>query len=126
MASHFVMCPLQCEDYGAQGLIHVLQFVEMAKSGGNAKLHLLGFLLTMVARLSIHKAYEQEIRKLYGKDVFTATFPYLTAYKEAISYGMPITTYSPASPAAQAIREVADEVIARVKEHQEIATKVLS
>ena len=126
MASHFVMCPLQCEDYGAQGLIHVLQFVDTVKSHGNPKLKLLGFLLTMVARLSIHKAYEQELKKLYHKDVFTSHFPYLSAYKEAISYGMPITAYKPESPAAQAIREVANEVLARVKKHQEITTKELS
>lgn len=126
LASHFVLIPLQCEDYGAQGLAHVLQCVEMVKEHGNPKLHLLGFLLTMVARLSIHKAYQQEIRKLYGKDVLTANVPFLTAYKEAISYGMPINRYDSDSDAARAIGAVADEILARVKQHQQITTKEAS
>jgi chromosome partitioning protein len=122
LASHFAVCPLQCEDYGAQGLIHVLQFVEFARKHGNPRLHLLGFLLTMVSRLSIHKAYEREIRKLYGEEVFTATVPYLTAFKEAISYGLPVTEYEPASVAARAIHEVADEVSTRIQQHRKNIT----
>jgi chromosome partitioning protein len=122
MASHFVVIPLQCEDYGAQGIVHALQFVEQAKRHGNPKLTLLGFLLTMVARLSIHRAYQQEIRKLYGKDVLNGKVPYLTAFKEAISYGQYVNRYAPDSDAAKAINKVADEVLARVLERQNTTT----
>ncbi len=124
MASHFVLCPLQCEDYGAQGLAYALQFVEMAQQHGNPKLHLLGFLLTMVvARLSIIAAYQREIRGLYGKGVFTAEVPFLTAYKEAISYQQPVSFYKSGSEATRAIRAVADEILARAQEHHLLTTK---
>ena len=118
LASNYVICPLQCEDYGAQGLIRVLNFVDLAMKHGNRKIRLLGFLLTMVSRLSIHRAYETEIRKLYGDEVFAATVPYLTAFKEAISYGMPVTQYQSGSGAADAIRRVADEVLNRIQKHR--------
>jgi chromosome partitioning protein len=119
LGSNFVLTPLQPESYGGQGIAHVLQFIELAKQSGNQDLRLLGFVLSMVGRrLSIQKLYQEEIRRLYGTDVFEADVPFATAYKEAVSSGTPVNFYKPASEATRAIRLVAEEILARVAEHQ--------
>jgi chromosome partitioning protein len=81
----------------------------------NPRLRLLGYLLTMFnPRLGIHQAYAKTLRELYAGDVFDATVPIATDFKEAIAARQPIATFKPRSAAAKAIRAVADELEARL------------
>jgi chromosome partitioning protein len=114
LAADAAVVPLQPEDYGSQGIIHVKQMIDMATAGPNPRLQLMGYLLTMVRpRLGIHEAYAQQLRAQYGAAVFTASVPDLTAYKEAITVQQPIAHYKPKSKATAAMRAVAEEIIER-------------
>lgn len=114
LASDFVVVPLQPEDYGSQGIIHVKQMIDQATNSANPRLRLLGYLLTMVRpRLGIHLAYRQQLEAQYGRQVFAADVPDLTHFKEAITVQTPIAQYKPKSPAAKAVRALADEIVAR-------------
>jgi chromosome partitioning protein len=114
VASDHLIVPLQPEDYGAQGIIDVRDSVAMVRGGPNPGLSLLGYLLTMVAKESLHRAFEGVLRAALGDDVFAATVPRAAAYKEAIASRLPIAQYKPRGAPAKAIRAVADELIARV------------
>jgi chromosome partitioning protein len=120
LASNYVLVPLQPESYGGQGIVHVMQFIELTRQSGNGNLSLLGLLMTMVVgrKLAIQQLYQEEIRKLYRDDVFVAHVPFLSAYKEAISSGSPINFYKETSEATRSMRVVAMEVLARVKAHR--------
>lgn len=114
-ASDYLICPLQAEDFGSQGVAAILDCVDAVLHGANPRLRLLGFLLTMFnPRLGIHKAYEAMLRELYGPLVFATTIPIGTDFKEAIARRKPIAMHKPKGGSARAIKALADELFARV------------
>jgi chromosome partitioning protein len=66
------------------------------------------------ARLAIHKLYDTLLREQYGAAVFATRVPYAADYKEAIAQRKPIAQYKPRGVAAKAIRDLADELTARL------------
>jgi chromosome partitioning protein len=116
VASDFIIVPLQCEDYGAQGLEPVQESVAAVQAGPNPSLRLLGYLPTMFdKRLGIHAAYEGLLREMYGDDVFVATMPLAKDFKEAVAARMPISHYKPRSLAAKATQAIAHELVERIE-----------
>lgn len=114
LAADGVVLPVQPEDFGSQGLVHVLQQVRRAQAGFNPRLRVFGYLLTMVRpRLGVHSAYEQELRSGYGDQVFTSYFPDLKDYKEAVTLRAPISYSKPRSRAAATAHAVALELVRR-------------
>jgi chromosome partitioning protein len=115
VASDFLVVPLQPEDYGAQGIIDVRESIDLMTTGPNPRLVLLGYLVTMyVARKSIHKLYEENLRAEYGPLVFDARVPHAAEFPEAIAHRKPGSLYKPKGAAAKAVRAVADEVLSRI------------
>ena len=115
VASDHLVVPLQAEDYGAQGLGPVQRSYMAVRAAANPRLGLLGYLITMFdKRLAIHLAYEATLRKMYGTEVFDATFPMAKDFKEAVASRLPISHYKPKSAPAKATQAVADEILARV------------
>ena len=80
----------------------------------NPGLSVLGYLVTMWnARRAIHKMYDENLRELYGTQVFETRIPHAAEYPEAIAYRKPIAMYKPKGAAAKAIQSLADEMLAR-------------
>lgn len=122
VASAYLVVPLQPEDYGAQGIIDVRESIERVTSGPNPGLALLGYLITMhVARKSIHKLYEENLRAEYGAMVFEARVPHAAEFPEAIAHRKPISLYKPKGAAAKAVKAVAEELLARIQSLATIA-----
>jgi chromosome partitioning protein len=115
-ASDGLVIPLQAEDYGAQGIVAVMEAVAAVRGRTNPALATLGLLLTMYdKRLGIHVAYERHLREIYGPAVFEATFPLAKDYKEAVAARQPVTRYKPRSAAAKAILAVGEELLRRIE-----------
>jgi chromosome partitioning protein len=116
-ASDGIVVPLQAEDYGAQGIVAVMEAVAAVRARTNPSLATLGLLLTMFdKRLGIHVAYERHLRDIYGPAVFEATFPLAKDFKEAVAARQPVTLYKPRSAAARAVTAIAAELVRRVAE----------
>lgn len=113
LASDWLLVPLQPEDYGAQGIFPVLRFLDDAR-GPNPRLNLLGLVLNRCKHLSVHRAYEAEIRQAYGTDVLDATVPDRTHFLEAVTRHLPVNFYKPRSDAAGSMRALAGEIEARI------------
>jgi chromosome partitioning protein len=113
-AADALVVPVQPEDYGSQGIIHVQAFLNRAREQVNANLELAGYLLTMVQRTSLHRIYERTIREAYGSLVFEAVIPRAIVLAEAISQQQPICHSSPRSAASKAVDEVAAELVSRL------------
>jgi chromosome partitioning protein len=115
VASDYVIVPLAPEDYSSQGIVDVLDSIEMVKATLNPRLELLGFLLTMVSpRRTLHQLYEESLRSLYGDAVFTSRVMASVDYPEAISRRQPIAQFKPRSASAKAIRALAEEIEGRI------------
>jgi chromosome partitioning protein len=114
-ASARIIVPLQAEDYGAQGIIDVHDSIARVRAAVNPSLRLLGYLITMFsARKTVHKMYEANLRQLYGPTVFATTIPHAADFPEAISLRKTIAQHKPRSAAAKAVRDLAEEVLARL------------
>ena len=116
VAAHGVVVPLQAEDYGAQGLVAILETVEQVRAAANPGLALVGFLVTMFNKaLSVHVTYETNLRALYGDDVFRAAVPLAKDFKEAVTLRKAVSAYKPRSAAAKAVDVLADELLERLE-----------
>jgi chromosome partitioning protein len=114
-ASDGLVVPLQAEDYGAQGIVAVMEAVAAVRDRTNPALQMLGLLLTMYdKRLGIHVAYERHLREIYSQDVFEATFPLAKDFKEAVAARLPVSVYKPRSAAAKSILAVGEELFQRI------------
>jgi chromosome partitioning protein len=115
VASHGVVVPLQAEDYGAQGLVSILDIIEQVRVVANPGIALIGFLVTMFNKaLSVHVTYELNLRALYGDDAFAVTIPLAKDFKEAVTLRKTVSAYKPRSAAARAVDTLADELLARL------------
>jgi chromosome partitioning protein len=115
VAAQGIVIPAQAEDYGAQGLVSILETIDQVRDLANPGLTVLGLLLTMFnKKLAVHGTYEANLRSLYGDDVFAVTVPLATDFKEAVTLRMPVARYKPRSAAAKAILALADELLSRL------------
>jgi chromosome partitioning protein len=116
VASDVVVVPLQPEDFGCQGIAAVRRMIDEVLAEANDGLRLAGYLLTMVhSRLTLHRAYEKLLRQAHGDQVFGARLPLAALFKEAAATRTPIPQWKPKAPAAQAIRDLADELLRRIR-----------
>jgi chromosome partitioning protein len=115
VASDYLLVPVQPEDYGAQGLADVHRSLSLVRAAGHP-IALLGYVLTLVqARRSVHQAYEQRLRALYGDAVLAARVPHAVDFVEAIAQRLPVAKYKPRGASAKAIKALAEEVLARIE-----------
>jgi chromosome partitioning protein len=115
VASHWIVIPVQAEDFGSQGLGPVLRAIQAVQRGDNPRLAVAGFLLTMFdRRLAVHLTYEAMLRQLYGDRVFTAAIPRAKDFVEAVAARTPVGAYKPRTAAAKAMGDVASELLIRV------------
>ncbi len=116
LAADLVVVPVQAEDYGAQGIVYIQRAFDLALAHHNPRLRLAGYLVTMFNKsLGIHAAYDQQLRALYGDQVFRSTVPLAKDFKEAVAARRPVGMYKPRSAASKAIKTVADELIERAE-----------
>jgi chromosome partitioning protein len=114
VASDGVVVPVQAEDYGAQGISAIQRAIGRAHREANPRLALLGYLITMYNQsLAIHRAYAEQLRAIYGSEVFETVVPLAKDFKEAVSSRLPISHYKPKGAPAKAMAALADELLAR-------------
>jgi chromosome partitioning protein len=114
VAADGVVVPLQAEDYGAQGISAIQRAIGRAHREANPRLALLGYLITMYNQsLAIHRAYAEQLRAIYGEQVFATVVPLAKDFKEAVSSRLPISHYKPKGAPAKAMAALAEELLAR-------------
>ncbi len=103
VASDAIIIPVQCEYYAMEGLADLVTSMRLTKKRFNPDLEIEGILLTMYdRRLSFSTQVALEIRKYFGKAVFSTVVPRNVRIAEAPSHGMPISAYSRMSRGATA------------------------
>ncbi|MCS7202918.1 MAG: AAA family ATPase [Thermodesulfovibrio sp.] len=102
VSANSVLIPVQCEYYALEGLTLLTKTIDLIKSSFNPKLKVEGILLTMFdIRNTLSKQVVDEVRKFFGKKVYTTIIPRNVTLAEAPSHGKPVVFYDIKSKGAQ-------------------------
>lgn len=116
-AADSVLIPVQCEYYALEGLGQLLNTINLVRKHLNSSLDIEGVLLTMYdGRLRLSKQVAEEVRKYFGKKVFTAVINRNVRLSEAPSFGKPVILYDALSTGSQNYIDLSKEVIERTKD----------
>ncbi|HWX46025.1 MAG TPA: ParA family protein [Solirubrobacteraceae bacterium] len=114
VAADRVIVPVQTEYFALEGLVGLLETLELVRRESNPGLTVAGMLLTMHdSRTRLGRDVEREVREHFRELVFETVVPRNVRVGEAPSYGLPVTHHDPHSAGAEAYFELAKEVAAR-------------
>ena len=112
--AHGVIIPLAAEYFSLRGVHLLVETISKVQERLNPDLSVEGVLITMYDGRTVHaKEVVGMLHQRFGDTVFDTVIGRTVKFPETTVAGEPITSYAPASPAAQAYRALAREVIAR-------------
>ena len=107
-----VLVPVQCEYLALEGLGQLTQTIERVQSALFPGLSVRGVILTMFdPRTNLSSDVVKEVKNHFPGQVFQSIVPRSIRLAEAPSYGLPISSYSPASVGARAYEALAKELL---------------
>jgi len=114
-ASDDFIVPLTPSFLSAKGLDGLLTTIEEAKKGLNINPNLLGILLTMFdKRLALDKEVESNLRRVFGKKVFSQTVRLTVRIKESPGHFQSIYDHAPNSAGASDYSLFTKELLRRM------------
>ena len=116
-AADSILVPVQCEYYALEGLSDLMSTMRMVKRRVNPQLEIFGVALTMFdGRTNFSTQVAQEVRRHFPGKVFASVIPRNIRLAEAPSHGIPVTAYDRSSRGSVAYREMAAEIIQKLKQ----------
>jgi chromosome partitioning protein len=113
-AADGVVVPLQCEYFALEGIADLMSTIKRIQGGLNKRLAITGILLTMYDdRTNLCKDVADEVRRVFGPQVFETVVPRNIRLAEAPSHGLPIFQYDIKSRGAEAYLGLARELLRR-------------
>lgn len=110
-----VMIPVESEYFSLRGLALLMDTVEKVRDRLNFKLEVLGILVTMFDRRTLHaREVMERLVEAFGDKVFDSVITRTVRFPETSVAGEPISTWAPKSSGAIQYRNLAAEVIQRV------------
>ncbi len=115
VAAQDVLVPLQAEFFAMEGLSQLFKTIDLVRRNLNARLELLGVLMTMFDRRNqLAQQVVNDVREHLGEKVFETVIPRNVRLSEAPSHGAPGLIYDVKSPGSQAYIRLAAELIQRL------------
>ncbi len=115
-AAEGILIPVQCEYYALEGLSDLMNTMRMVKKRINEHLEIFAVVLTMFdGRTNFSTQVAQEVRRHFPGKVCTTVIPRNVRLAEAPSHGLPVTAYDKTSRGAIAYKQVAQELINKLK-----------
>ena len=113
-ASDSVIIPVQCEFFALEGIMQLLNTIQLARKKLNPNLEIEGVVLTMLdSRTILGLDVVENIRSFFKEKVYDTIIPRLIVLAEAPSHGKPIANYNSKSKGTIAYINLAKEVIER-------------
>lgn len=113
-ASNSVMIPVQCEFFALEGIMQLLNTIQVARKTVNPNLEIEGVVLTMLdSRTILGLDVVENIRSFFKEKVYDTIVPRLIILAEAPSHGKPISYYNSKSKGTAAYINLAKEVLER-------------
>jgi len=111
-AADKVIVPVQCEYLSMRGLIQLQNTLSMIRENLNPDIEIEGILPTLVDSRTVHAKEAIEIlEENFGDRVFASRIRKTVRFAEAPVKGMSVLKYDPDGTAAQAYRQLAEEVL---------------
>jgi chromosome partitioning protein len=115
-ASDGVIVPVQCEYLALRGLVQLEGTLHMIRENLNPRVHIVGILPTMFDSRLVHAREAVDIlEEQFGSLVFRTRIRKTVRYAEAPVNGQSVLAYDPQGDAAQAYRDLAEEVLSGVE-----------
>jgi chromosome partitioning protein len=115
-AAREVIIPIQCEYLALEGLVQLVNTIDLIKRRLNPPLDVIGVLMTMFdARTRLAVQVVEEVRRFFPRRMFRTIVPRTVRLAEAPSFGKAIFEYDPSSRGAQAYAALGMEVIERLQ-----------
>ena len=116
VAARWVLIPVQAHFYALKGMAHLLKLVRQVRGRLNKELGVLGILTTFYdGRTQLSRQVLETLQEEYADQVFRTVVRTTVRLAEAPISGMPVLTTAAHSDAAQAYRDLAEEVLHRVQ-----------
>jgi chromosome partitioning protein len=116
LASDGFLVPVIPQYLALEGLVNLLAAVAQMRQAMGVTAHMLGLVPTIVdRRMKVSQEIISMLRAHYTSQVFKTEIPGNVRMAEAPSHGKTIFQYAPTSPGAEAYRQLATEVVQRVR-----------
>lgn len=113
-AADSVLIPVQAEYLALEGLGQLMRTLAEVRKSLNPRLVREGEVVTLFDRRNkLCHDVEQQLRQVFGDEVFRTVIPRNVRLAEAPSYGQSVLTYAPGSLGARAYLELAMELLSR-------------
>lgn len=110
-----VIIPVESEYFSLRGLALLMDTVDKVRDRLNFKLEVLGILVTMFDRRTLHaREVMERLVETFGDKVFDSVITRTVRFPETSVAGEPINTWAPSSSGAVQYSNLAKEVIERV------------
>jgi len=114
-AADEVIIPIQCEYLALEGLMQLINTIDLVKRRLNPSLDILGVVMTMYdARTRLSAQVVHDVQRFFPTRMFRSVIPRTVRLAEAPSFGQTIFEYDAASRAAAAYTFLGGEVAARL------------
>ena len=115
-AADYLIIPVQSEPMALYGLGHLINTIQLVQENTNSQLAVLGVLITMyMALLSSAQEVVELIRRDFGDGVFKTVIRQRNNLTEMPARQLPVTEYAGRTDAAEDYRNLAREVLERVR-----------
>lgn len=116
-----VLVPIQCEYYALEGLSQLIHTINLVKKRLNPSLEIEGVVFTMFdARTNLSLQVVENVKANLKQTVYKTIIPRNVRLAEAPSHGLPINLYDTKSAGAESYRLLAEEVMDRGKEEEDL------
>jgi chromosome partitioning protein len=114
-AATHVVIPIQCEYLALEGLMQLVNTLDLVRRRLNPALDVLGVVMTMYdARTRLSPQVVNDVRRFFPSRLLQTVIPRTVRLAEAPSYGQTIFEYDASSRAAHAYGEVGAEIARRI------------
>jgi len=112
VAADSVLIPVQCEYLALEGISALVGTIERVRASLNPSLAIAGVVMTMYDdRTNLARQVVQEVRSVFGDQVYETLVPRNVRLGEAPSYGKPIFLYDVRSKGSEAYFNLAKEFL---------------
>lgn len=114
-SANHVVVPIQCEYLALEGLMQLINTMDLVKRRLNPALDVLGVVMTMFdSRTRLSTQVVENVRRFFPNRMFRTIVPRSVRLAEAPSHGQTILEYDSRSAGAEAYRQLGDEVAQRI------------
>ncbi len=112
VAADSVLIPVQAEYLALEGISQLMDTINQVRASLNPALAINGVVMTMFdERTNLAKQVVEEVRQVFGDQVYSTVVPRNVRLSEAPSYGKPIFLYDIRSKGAEAYLSLAKEFL---------------